>query len=712
MSTPDSNSVIFFDLEATLVQRTAQGWSTSPSAAALLDVPVETRLGILCNLSPGRDRRDLRDLLRTVWLEERFDPTLLVVASALGVSLPDRRAFLVAAALADVPIRHCLFVSANLTRLMAATQAGMKTFQVVVATSSDARLLNTAGGAASQLGPTLLSAGLHAEANASAGPILLAGEVDEDTGPTFLLKGRVVTMDRSAAAAGVIKNGWIAIRRGKIDDISGTENASVPAAFQNVSTVDTHGTIYPGLMDLHNHLAYDVLPLWVVPQKYSNRSQWPRHKDYAPQIQLPINLLGSYDPTARSIVRYIEAKAIIGGSTTGQGVRSKQAGMTKLYRGAMRNIEQTDDERLVEAGSRVLDYKPGIPSETTSFKKALETYTAYFYHLSEGVDDTAHRHFTDLATAQLIAPALVGIHSLGLTAGNLRTLAQRGAKVIWSPYSNLLLYGSTLQIEALRDSEVLFSLGCDWSPTGSKNLLQELKVARYISKQQGNIFSGEDLARAVTVNAAKILGWDDYLGTLAKGKFADLLVLDGNDKDPYDQLIEAVERDVQLVCVHGVPRYGDAQMMTKLQTDAAHPLESITIGGKAKALYLYSASSPLNDLTLADATSALKDAMADLPAFQQEIEQHHHNLLAFGLDGNDSFSLELDNEYDSVLETPTAATAEAGATGPTLLAGAAPTVAQSIELDPLEVNNDAYWTRVDAQPNIGDLAGVLKNAYQ
>ena len=49
-----------------------------------------------------------------------------------------------------------------------------------------------------------------------------------------------------------------------------------------------------------------------------------------------------------------------------------------------------------------------------------------------------------------------------------------GAKLIWSPLSNLLLYGKTTNVyEALAEG-VLVSLGTDWNPSGSRNLLGEL----------------------------------------------------------------------------------------------------------------------------------------------------------------------------------------------------------------------------------------------
>ena len=33
--------------------------------------------------------------------------------------------------------------------------------------------------------------------------------------------------------------------------------------------------LFPGLIELHNHLSYDALPLWDVPKRFSNRATRP-----------------------------------------------------------------------------------------------------------------------------------------------------------------------------------------------------------------------------------------------------------------------------------------------------------------------------------------------------------------------------------------------------------------------------------------------------
>ena len=93
-------------------------------------------------------------------------------------------------------------------------------------------------------------------------------------------------------------------------------------------------------------------------------------------------------------------------------------------------------------------------------------------------------------------------------------LAQHGGSIIWSPLSNLLLYGATARVEEARRAGVRIGLGSDWSPSGSKNLLGELKVAWLYSKHLlGGLFSARDLLAMATRDAAAILKWGKALGT-------------------------------------------------------------------------------------------------------------------------------------------------------------------------------------------------------
>ncbi len=64
--------------------------------------------------------------------------------------------------------------------------------------------------------------------------------VDEDTGPTFVLEGRIVTMTRRGVIAG-----RLAVRGGRIAAIVAADEA-LPARLRTAPVVRTEGTILPG----------------------------------------------------------------------------------------------------------------------------------------------------------------------------------------------------------------------------------------------------------------------------------------------------------------------------------------------------------------------------------------------------------------------------------------------------------------------------------
>jgi cytosine/adenosine deaminase-related metal-dependent hydrolase len=80
------------------------------------------------------------------------------------------------------------------------------------------------------------------------------------------------------APQGILPRGAVYIHAGRIDAVQ-PAHLPPPPGFATASRLRTRGSIYPGLVELHNHMAYNALPLWDVPQRYSNNSQWKTHPD-------------------------------------------------------------------------------------------------------------------------------------------------------------------------------------------------------------------------------------------------------------------------------------------------------------------------------------------------------------------------------------------------------------------------------------------------
>ena len=114
--------------------------------------------------------------------------------------------------------------------------------------------------------------------------------VDLLTGPKLALAGRVVTMDDAFT---VRNDAVIYIDRGAIVAIE-DRGQPPPAGFEDVAQVNSRGTLFPGLIELHNHLSYNALPLWSpVPKIFQHRGQWPDHPDYRKLISGPMRVVGS-----------------------------------------------------------------------------------------------------------------------------------------------------------------------------------------------------------------------------------------------------------------------------------------------------------------------------------------------------------------------------------------------------------------------------------
>lgn len=493
--------------------------------------------------------------------------------------------------------------------------------------------------------------------------------------PKTVLRGRIATM----AAAGVIADGKVYLAGGGIVAVQDAA-AAPPAGFENQAVIDTGGVIFPGLADLHNHIAYNILSLWAPRRALGNRSQWLGDGDYKSKVGMVMDVVAKRQDLIRALIRYVEAKLLIGGVTSGQGMKSKYRN-DRLFQGIIRNFEQPDDPKLPAIRHKITDIQAKRIDEV---RAVIDTGAQYFLHLAEGTNAGAQAQYGMLEDAGLVRGNVVGIHSLGLTAANLATMGANGAAVVWSPFSNSILYGRSVNVADLVASNARFALGSDWTPSGSRNILGEIKVAHLTATAQGAPLTAETLARAATSEAMRIAGWDAHLGTIEAGKYADLTVIAAKPQlDPFETLLRATEADVRLVVVAGHARYGDKQLMEQATVDGTK-LEELTVGGQAKALNLQHPASPINEVSLAQAIRMLEAALGDLPAAR--------DAAAFEpLDDSDAIEIEL--ELDE-LEDEMVSEFD-------LLADVV--LPQSVPLDPLTVIDDpGYWDRLDSIVHLPD----------
>jgi cytosine/adenosine deaminase-related metal-dependent hydrolase len=548
------------------------------------------------------------------------------------------------------------------------------------------------------------------------------GPIDPLTGPKLALAGRVVTMDEAFT---VKSDAVIYIDQGSIVAVQDRTMAA-PAGFEDVALVDAGGTLFPGLIELHNHLSYNALPLWSpVPKLFQDRGQWPDHPDYRKLISGPMTVVGEHrDAQGKPallapLVRYVECKCLLGGVTTSQGIMlNSNAGVQRFYRGIVRNVEQTDDPDLLEAQGRIADVD--AKDARAFLARITKERCCFLLHLSEGVtkadrpDSTARRHFLALEVAPdewAINDRFAGIHSAGLLPEDFDVLAAHGGAMVWSPLSNLLLYGATARVDAAKQAGVRIGLGSDWAPSGSKNLLGELKVAWLYSQHMlGGLFGARDLVAMATRDAAAIVKWQKALGTLESGKRADIVAIDGKQGDPYEALIKAKETSIQLVMINGVARYGDPDLMDALGSKG----EALSVGRAKRRLFLQQATGDpgVDGVSLSKARSALRAAFHDLAKLARELEKPKPKKAArAALDAPQpvSWSLALDEIQATGVDLRPRLpfNGPRDFTGPKRVApsAAAPLskILQPIALDPLTVADDPdFLLKIANEPNVPD----------
>lgn len=319
--------------------------------------------------------------------------------------------------------------------------------------------------------------------------------------------------------------------------------------------------ITPGFINLHDHLSYAGVPPLAHPgELYQHRNDWRLGQ----RGHRALEFKGAAS-TAQVLAQ--ELRMVMGGATSCVGAGGRP--------GLLRNLELPGStEGLlpgpIQAETFPLDDATGnVDGSACRFGKRPDQREltgeaqAYLAHLGEGTDARARDELRcALGSLDLVAENTAIIHSMALTRSDAMELAERGASVVWSPRSNLSLYGSTAPVALLASLGVRVALGSDWLASGSMNLLRELRCAQsYDREVLGGYFDAFQLLNMVTENPAWALHLEHRLGALRVGLVGDVTVFAADRDSPYTSVIAAGAGDVKLVLRAGRPLYGDAALV-------------------------------------------------------------------------------------------------------------------------------------------------------
>lgn len=139
----------------------------------------------------------------------------------------------------------------------------------------------------------------------------------------------------------------------------------------------------------------------------------------------------------------------------------------------------------------------------------------------------------------VLSDRTVAVHCINISDEEKKLLAQRGARVIHNPMTNLYLGDGITDIAGLRNLGVTLGLGTDADVKPS--LIDEMRAAAYLqklAKRDGAAFGAATALKMGTSDGADAAGVP--AGALAARRAADFVVLDASAIDPWSPAANAL----------------------------------------------------------------------------------------------------------------------------------------------------------------------------
>ena len=339
------------------------------------------------------------------------------------------------------------------------------------------------------------------------------------------------------------------------------------AALPNAAVLDCRGqaVLSPGFVNAHEHPAYSYeFPDPKLNPGYIHRDGWRLGTNGALPLPIPAPLhYEAGNQRSAAMLLAMELRHLLGGATTIAG----PGGLP----GVVRNINRHSRVGDID----LYDYEADVDVFPFSFQAVEDlrnecaggaahqfplpsdpdlAFMAYVAHVGEGRKSSCAARAEVARYLQRTRRrdrryALV--HGVATDREDYAVMREFDVTLVWSPRSNLALYGETLDIADAVDSGVRVALSTDWSPSGSFSMREELQCARRVASARGVALPAEKLWRMSTVNGAYALGLEDRLGAIEPGLRADLILVAHAGQDPHDAVLTATDDELLAAWVDG-----------------------------------------------------------------------------------------------------------------------------------------------------------------
>jgi 5-methylthioadenosine/S-adenosylhomocysteine deaminase len=174
----------------------------------------------------------------------------------------------------------------------------------------------------------------------------------------------------------------------------------------------------------------------------------------------------------------------------------------------------------------------------------------------------------------VLGPDVVAAHCIFVDEADRKTLAQRQVGCVHNPSSNMMIASGVSPVPEMRAAGIAVGLGTD-GPAGSNNdldLMEEIDLAAKlakITKMDPLAMNAKAAVEMATIDGARALHLEKEIGSLEKGKKADLILISLDEPnavpmyDVYAQLAYALKAsDVETVIIGGRVVMRDRKLLT------------------------------------------------------------------------------------------------------------------------------------------------------
>ncbi len=375
----------------------------------------------------------------------------------------------------------------------------------------------------------------------------------------------VLTME--GPGVGFIEDGAVAIKGHLITAVGRTDE--ILANIQAERMINAKGkVVMPGFVDSHIHTGLSILR--GVAQDINNWMQkglWPFHKhvtvDDAMKGSL-VNIIEGVKAGTTTFCDYDESMNKIVHNYVKIGARARLAEMIneiphdigkvpvgELYpfnpaigeRKLKNNLELMEKWHESENGRITVMFGPHGPDMMSKellleIREIAKNYdTKLHMHLAQGDREInqmvlryGKRSIPFLEEINYLDERLIAVHLTEANDEETVTVAKSGASMIYCAGSIGIIDGLVPPIVKFLQAGGVGALGSDQAPgNNNNNMFNEMKFAAILNKVKygdPTVFPAPLAMRMATIEAAKAIGLEHEIGSLRKGKKADIIIID------------------------------------------------------------------------------------------------------------------------------------------------------------------------------------------